>query len=351
MHRRHLPAFLLCLLGGSVICLICWWVSGSHEKSHPGSLPVTILSRAGQGASTPAVAGLAQTRPDRIDEPVDAADVALEKLRQDAKAGRRQEKKDAKFWAAFAVKYTDKNLKAPGNLDEAAVAMGSWMAEVARLKAKWGKKVPPAGTPEASEYQQDQEKLMTCHGFVGQVRRGPEGTWACSPTRTIMAQFQTLSLSGGLNLNEGQMLTRSTRHYLTACEEADARVLEHPKTGSKRVLPLETKLRTELGRRASTEVNALRSPAQSASGSPIFMPDTHRCGQKKMVCLRFGDALIRAVTFSVVHAELGRVSDRWVWVPSCFGFAVTDCKMIGSSPVRCVGRYSNQSNHARAILA
>ena len=194
MHRRYLPVFLLCLLGGGLLCLVGWWVFAGKREAHPDALPVTTLSRSGPGTSNPSVAGPAQAGRKRVDERADPTNAAFEKMRQQARTARRQEQRDAKFWATFAVKYADENVKAPGNLDEAAVAVGRWMAEVARLKAKWGKKVPPAGTPEASAYQQDQEKLMTEMAAWGKFVADPEALASLAePDR--LAQFQTLSLS------------------------------------------------------------------------------------------------------------------------------------------------------------
>ena len=91
------------------------------------------------------------------------------------------------------------------------------------------------------------------------------------------------------------------------------------------------------------------------------MPETPGCG--RWWWASDGEALIRAVPFTVDPSDACRISccsrtARLIsstsfagLISSCFGFAVTDCKMIGSSPARCVGRYSNQSNHARAVLA
>ena len=194
-------------------------------------------------------------------------DTALEKARQDVKAVRRQDKRDARFWQALAVKYSDKNLKTPKNLDEAAVFVGSWMAEVDRLKAKWGEKVPPEGTPEASEYQKDQEKLMTEMASWGKFVADPKALAPLADPDNL-AQFQTLSLSGALNLNEGQM--EEIDAALSTClEEADARGLNTrapPQTGA----AAWNQARTELGRRAFTDVNALLSPEQSAVFTNLY---------------------------------------------------------------------------------
>ena len=267
MHRRQLSVFLLCLLIGSVVCLVCWWVFAVHRTVHADALPVTNFSGARLGAATPAAAGPAQARLELADEQADATNMALKKLRQNAKAARRQEKRDAKFWAAFAVKYADKNLRPPGNLDEAAVAAGCWMAEVAQLKAKWGEKVPPAGTPEASAYEQDQEKLMTEMAAWGKFVADPNALAPLAePDR--LAQFQTLSLSGALNLNEGQM--QQIDAALSAClEDADARGLNTrvpPQTGA----TAWNQARTELARRAFNDVNAFLSPEQSAVFTNLY---------------------------------------------------------------------------------
>ena len=141
------------------------------------------------------------------------------------------------------------------------------MAEVARSKAKWGEKVPPEGTPEASEYQKDQEKLMTGMAAWGKFVADPKALAPLADPDNL-AQFQTLSLSGALNLGEDQM-QRINAALSTCLEEADARGL-NTRTPPPTDAAAWNQARTEIGRRAFNDVNALLSPEQSAVFTNLY---------------------------------------------------------------------------------
>ena len=195
------------------------------------------------------------------------ANATLEAARQKAEADKKRAEQGTQVMAALTGNLLEPNLKVPQSLSEAASLMGQNLADTAKSKQKWGDSVPVTGAPADDEYAREQDALVTQSAALMKFLSDDQNA-ALLKQPNDLAQFQSESLTGGLNLRDDQAqvvnaaLNGYYQQFLAQGLNTDAR----PETG----LDAWNQQRLALGEQAYASIQALLTPEQSAAFHSIY---------------------------------------------------------------------------------